>query len=605
MRLTKRFCALASSLALTASAPVVAQTPAPAPAPSGPSNDSLRDALRKALGTEASTPAAPVAPIPRPPDPAPPRTSVLPEETPVTRPPLVTRPVVPPTVTPHSIPYAGTNIVSTNITTVPLSLEQAIWMALENNRQIKVERYTPVISEYDRRAFYGYYDPVLIGDVGRQSFSVEGGGFNQNTGLQTPAQTTEDDFANIGLGGMLPTGMRYDIGHGVGNTFARRPFLVGTNSFGQPVYEKGELDTWDSTANITVTQPLLRDFWIDSARLQIKLAKRDVQITELAFERIVMDIINQVEKAYYALIATRELIRVAESDYNVKKTFFEENRRRVEVGALAPLDEKLAQSEMALSEINLIVARNNAMDAETILKGLIYNDFVNQLNVHLSLTDKLLAIPPSLDLYDAFKEAVERRPDLQVQRLNLEKQQIQLKYTFNQLFPRLDLFGTWGLNGLDDNLGGALEDIRTREFDNDRYGVALSFPLSMWAERNRHKSAKGAKAKQIEALHAFEEAVVQEVEFQIRFIRTTWNTLPLRREQIAYRESAVEAEKRMLAAGKSTSFNVLQIASDLALAQSDEIGALRDYNQALSELAFRKGTTLQRWRIDPPRRGNR
>ena len=599
MRLTKRFCALASSLALTASAPVVAQTPAPAPTPSGPSNDSLRDALRRALGTQEPAPTSPAIP-------SAPVTPVAPAETPVTRPPLVTRPSVtaPPTNV-QSYTYAGTNIVSTNVAAVPLSLEQAIVMALENNRQIKVERYTPIISEYDRRAFYGYYDPVFTGEVGKQSSSREAGGFNQNTGLLFPAQTTEEEFATAALGGNLPTGMRYDIGHDVGNPVGRRPFLVGTNSFGQPIFENGLSDTWDSTAAITVTQPLLRDFWIDSARLQIKLAKRDVQISELAFERIVMDIINQVEKAYYALIATRELIRVAESDYNVKKTFFEENRRRVEVGALAPLDEKLAQSEMALSEINLIVARNNAIDAETILKGLIYNNFVSQLNVNLLLTDKLLAIPPSLDLYDAFKEAVENRPDLQVERLNLEKQQIQLKYTFNQLFPRLDLFGTWGLNGLDENLGGALDDIRRREFDNDRYGVALSFPLSMWAERNRHKSAKDAKAKQIEALHALEETVVQEVEFQVRFIRTTWNTLPLRREQITYREAAVEAEKRMLAAGKSTSFNVLQIASDLALAQSDEIGALRDYNQALSELAFRKGTTLERWRINPPRRRNK
>jgi outer membrane protein TolC len=245
------------------------------------------------------------------------------------------------------------------------------------------------------------------------------------------------------------------------------------------------------------------------------------------------------------------------------------------------------------------------VDAEARLKGLIYNDFVGRLNVRLNPTDKLLAIPPALDLYDAFRDAVEKRPDLQVERLNLEKQQIQLKYTFNQLFPRLDLFGTWGLNGLDENLGGALGDIRNREFENDRYGLSLSFPLSMWAERNRHKAAKDAKARQIEALHALEESIVQDVEFQVRFIRTTWNTLPLRREQIAYRDAAVEAEKRMLAAGKSTSFNVLQIASDLARAQADEITALRDYNQALSELSFRKGTTLERWRIDPPTRRNR
>ena len=84
-----------------------------------------------------------------------------------------------------------------------------------------------------------------------------------------------------------------------------------------------------------------------------------------------------------------------------------------------------------------------------------------------------------------------------------------------------------------------------------------------------------------------------------------WATIPLRREQTIYQEAALEAEKKMLAEGKSTSFNVLKIASDLTQAQSDEIGTLRDYNQAISELNFRKGTTLERWHIDSPSSGTR
>jgi outer membrane protein TolC len=208
-----------------------------------------------------------------------------------------------------------------------------------------------------------------------------------------------------------------------------------------------------------------------------------------------------------------------------------------------------------------------------------------------------------LELFEAFKEAVEKRPDLQSERLRLEKQQIQLKYDLNQLFPSLDVFATWGLNGLDPHLGGALDDISSRNFPQETYGLSLSFPLTMWKERNNLKSTRMSKAQQIITLKKTEETIIQEVDFQIRLLRTTWETIPLRRAQTAYEEAALEAEKKRLDAGKSTSFNVLKIASDLTKARSDEIGTLRDYNQAISELNFRKGTTLERWHIDPPRRG--
>jgi outer membrane protein TolC len=217
----------------------------------------------------------------------------------------------------------------------------------------------------------------------------------------------------------------------------------------------------------------------------------------------------------------------------------------------------------------------------------------------------MLAIPAQLELFDAFREAVDKRPDLQAERLRLEQLQIQLKYDINQLFPSLDVLGTYGLNGLDSHLSGALGDQSDQRFPQYSFGVALTTPLTFWTERNNYKSTKSAKAQEVLRLKALEEQIVQDVDFQIRLLRTTWETLPLRRSQTAYEESALEAEKKKLDAGKSTTYNVLKIASDLTRARSDEIGTLRDYNQAISELHFRKGTTLERWRINPPQRENR
>ena len=499
----------------------------------------------------------------------------------------------------------------TNVTAVQLSLDESIRLALENNLKIQVERYTPIVAGYDARALYGHYDPVLNSTISTTHSTRESGAFNQNTGNLVPGSSVDTDSASAGIGGYLPTGLRYDIGQNLNNVDSTAGYLLGTNSFGRPIFGKRNSDTWTSSGSApggygaTVTQPLLRDFWIDDARLQIKLRKRDTRISETDLERVIMDIVNQVEKAYYGLIANRELVRVGETDVAVKKQFFEENRRRQEVGALAELDVKLAQAELAKSEINLVVARKNAADSEAVLKGFIHDNFVNQLNTRLELTDRLLALPERLELSDAFNEAVQKRPDLESERLRLEKAQIQVKYDFNQLFPTLNVIASFGLNGLDFHAGGALDDVSSRRFPQTSYGLSLSFPLTLWKERNNYKSAQNAKAKEILTLKQLEETVIKEVDFQIRLLATTWQTIPLRREQTAYEQAALEAEQKKLAAGKSTSFNVLKIASDLTQAQSDEIGTLRDYNQAVSELNFRKGTTLERWRIDRPARPNR
>ncbi|HWN95871.1 MAG TPA: TolC family protein [Methylomirabilota bacterium] len=593
MRLTKKFCALVSSLAaVTASAQGVAQVQPPAPAGANPAADDarLRDALRRALQGDTPPPASPVVPIApaTPPAPA-----------------ITDGPITAPSVTTRSYTFPTTNAVmipmSTNATTVALSLEEAIMLALEHNRDIQVERYTPIITEYDRRALYGYYDPALAASWTRTHSERESGGFNQNTGntFDTSSETKGDIFA-FGLGGYLPSGMRYDINENFSHTDATFREIDPLSTNQTVVINRN--DTWAVAGTATARQPLLRNFWIDAPRLQIKLARRFVRISELELERYVMDIINQVEQAYYILVANRELVRAGEADVNVKRQFFDEQHRRVEVGALAPLDEKLAQAELALSELNLHTARKNAVDAEAVLKGLIHDNFIGRINTHLDLTDRMLAIPPQLELFDAFKEATDKRPDLQAQRIRLEQLQIQLKYDFNQLFPALDVFGTYGLNGLDLNLRGALEDQRQRNIPQYSFGLALTTPLTMWRERNNLKSTKAAKAQEIRRLKALEELVVQEVDFQVRLMRTTWNILPLLRQRVKYQEDALEAEKKKLDAGKSTTFNVLQIASDLTQARTEEIGTLRDYNQAISELNFRKGTTLERWRINPPPR---
>jgi outer membrane protein TolC len=591
MRFTKKLFALVSSLTLAASVQVGAQAPAQPPATPPRDDAALREALRKALEGD-TTPTAPARDTPLAPAvPVAPVTPIAP--TPLPAAPLTTYPYV----------VSNFSIGSTGV--VALSLRDAIALALEHNLQLHVSRYNPVITEYGRRSLYAVYDPTITGSIGRENNNRESGGINLNTGNTQPGTRSETDTMSFGLSGQTPIGTTYGLTHVIGRNVVNTPFLLGTNSFGEPVFLRRQSDTYNSQAALTVTQPLLRDFWINNERLQIKLARRNVQISELLFERQVMDIVNRVEQAYYGLVAAREAVRVGESDVAVKKQFFDEQRKRVEVGILAPLDEKLAQAELAKSESALIGFRRLAADAESVLKALIHDNYINQVQIEIQLTDRLLAMPATLELFDAFREAVEKRPDLQQLRLELEKAQIQLKYDFNQLFPRLDAYGSLGYNGLDTDVGGALRDLSERNFEQSTYGLRLSFPLTMLGPRNNLKANKAVKEQAIWALKQLEDIVLQEVDFEVRLIRTLWAQIPYTREVTIAQQAAFDAERKKLEQGKSTSFNVLTIASDLTGAQVDEIRAILTYNQALAELAFRKGATLERWNIDRPQRANK
>jgi outer membrane protein TolC len=122
----------------------------------------------------------------------------------------------------------------------------------------------------------------------------------------------------------------------------------------------------------------------------------------------------------------------------------------------------------------------------------------------------------------------------------------------------------------------------------------------MQSERMAYQASKAAKAQSILLLKQQEEAILQAVYEDARRVQTLWEAIPLTRERTVYSKAALEAEQKKVAAGKSTTYDVLNIASDLTRSQVNEIIAVRDYNAALADLAFREGTTLQRRNVDRP-----
>lgn len=478
---------------------------------------------------------------------------------------------------------------------VPLSLDEAVKLALENDLALHVERYRPVIIGYNVQSLLGaYYDPVLNLTARRDEALRESGGFNPNTGNPFPGTETTSDIFSGGIGGYLPTGMRYDVYANANNNVATRS--VSTN--GGITFSQLTTDTWSSSAGIAVSQPLLRNFWTDASRTSIKLRKKDRKISELNLEQFVQDTVRDVVSAYYTLVGRLEAVNVARLDLQVKQQNFDETRRKVEVGTLAPLDEKKAQAEVAQAQGNLVSALNDAADAEAALKTRISQEFGKQVGLTIRPTDKLLVLPATLDLPTSFSTAMEKRPSLQARREALERQNIQLKYDYNQLFPVLDITASYGVNGLDNELGESLRDLSRRDYDQSSFGAIFSMPLTLKRERNNYKADKALKAQLVTTLKLEEEAVIFNVDSAIRAVSSAYRLVFLTRDRVAFAEADLAAEQRKFQAGKSTSFFVLDAASRLAQARRDEIQSLIDYNVALNNLAHAEGTILEQRKIE-------
>ena len=489
----------------------------------------------------------------------------------------------------------------TNAVSRSLSLHDCIALALEHNLSIQIDRYSPEIARYMLRGSRGIYDPAFTLSGNQLVVNVPAQFDAKKVGIGTAYRLELTSFGP-GLLGRLPWGLTYGLSsiltyQGARSVFPTNVFDPNAQIFLSVVAGERRSNAWFQVTGVTLTQPLLRDFWIDAYRRDIQLNKKTVQISELALKGSLMTILTQVETAYYDLLLAREQTKVRTKALEVASQFLQEVRKQVQVGTLTALDANQAESSVETARSLLAGAEGAYARQKNVVKNLITDKLADWISIDIEASDQLFARPERLSLQESWSNALVKRPDLLIVRLNLEKEDIDLRYVYNQLFPRLDLFGTYGWYSFNHSFSGNLDDQRHGANAYYSAGVILSFPLENIAARNSYKGEKVSREQAAIAGKKVEQAVITQVETAVKNSEVSFTQVISTEKARQYADAALDAQLREFRAGNTNSFVVLQYQGYATAAQSAEIVSIADYNKAKAQLSLSEGTTLERYKI--------
>ena len=509
----------------------------------------------------------------------------------------------------------------------PLSLRDALSLALENNKDIEVARENVRIAEFDLLGARGAYDPRLT--------------------TQAFYERIESPISSFLSGGQNGSTIQSDY-TGTARLEGQSPFLGGNYRLD---FSSVKLNTnnqfvalnpqYPTSLSLSYTQPLWRGLRIDNNRRQIEIARKNLSLTDAQFRQRAIDTITNVQRAYWDLVFALRSLQVQRDAVTVARTQLEHNKRLVEQGQLAPIDVVAAEAQISTYEQNVYSAVEEVSRSENSLKNLIAENQKAELWIESIVpTDSAELTVPDVSLLDALKTAMENRPELQQSNVLREINQIDQRYFKDQTKPAIDLVGTYGVSGLagaissagvnpftasslqvrqrvdelselagleplpivppqtfaPELLGGygqSLSNLLANRYGNFKVGVQISLPL-----RNRTAEANlGRALVEGERIGTQREQLEQTIQVDVRNALQAMRSAQARlRASTATREANEQqfaSEQRKLDAGQSTTFLVLERQTNLTEARALELKAQTDLNKAIADLQRATGNALR------------
>ena len=466
--------------------------------------------------------------------------------------------------------------------TLILSLDEAVAISLQRNLSLLVERYRQEESQLALWRSEGIYDPNLTADMTAYS--------------ETSPTASNLDGAEVSIN----EGRSWNFGLGR---------LFGSGGQGQILWNNARRESNSTFATINPSyrtdfdlqfrQPLLKNFGKLATNYGIRIARTNLDISRENFEGQVTQVLQDIEDAYWDLVGARAQLAVAEESLELARQLHEQNRIRVDVGTLAPLEMVQSEAGVATREEEIIRARAAVGDSEDRLRQLLNLDTGAFWDAPIEPDTEPQMDPIQINLDQAIETALAERPEVRSKRLAQQNLNLDVDYFRNQERPQLDLALTYGYNGLGGditerniftgeilsqapgNYSDALKQISDRDFDGWSVALNFAYPLGNRQAKAARAIAEVASERGGAELRDLELTISTEVRRIARFVETAAQARASAEVSRVLAEKNLDAEQKRYENGMSTSFQVLEIQEDLSAARSREVNAVTGYRKAL------------------------
>ena len=487
-------------------------------------------------------------------------------------------------------------------TALPLSLIDLTKLALQNNLDIAIQDTNEDLAQEKIKASYGNYDPKLTGSAGLNSqknpvtsyTTAAAGGLNQ-TDRGTWNFTFQQNVKKFGGNYSLQWNSGRQDNNSTQQTF-------------NPQY--------NGSMNLSYTQPLWKNFRLDQTRANIKVVNLDLKTTDSQFKQKVTETISNIQAQYWSLVSAVRDFEIKRRSVRLAQISLRDNKKKVEVGTLAPIDVTDAEATLASREVDLIASEETILSQENALRALISGDRTSEIWSQVILpTDTPAFREYKVGMEEAISTALMNRPEIEQSDITLQKNEINKKLAENDRKWQLDLTASYSRQGiagpqsfqkdpltgeliLDEfgnpkptvkpslvgGIGTAYKSVFGENFRTWSVQLQFTIPLgnknadSAIAQRSIEKRQELMRRKQTEqTIQVDVRNAIQQLETRKKQVETAGASKRFSQERL-------DGEEKRFQAGLSQNYLVLQRQNELAQAEYQELQALINYKRAIINL---------------------
>ena len=495
-------------------------------------------------------------------------------------------------------------------TALNISLKEITKMALQNNLDIAIQDTNEQLSQQKIFQAFGDYDPKLTGQLGVQSQKSA----NQSTYQYSTSNFNKNDTAtwNFTFSQTVKTGGTIQA-----NWNSNRTASNSTSSLFNPRY--------GATASVQFTQPLWRNFKIDQTRKNIKMVNLDLKTSDSQFKQKVTDTIANIQSKYWDLVSAIKDYDIKRDSVRLAQITLRDNKKKVQVGTLAPIEVTQAEFSLAQRELSLLTSEQTILSQENSLRQLISNDRNAEIWSKVIVpTDSPEFVEYKIELTEAIDMALKNRPELEQIDIRLQQSDLDLMMTRNNRKWQFNLTGQFGSTGtagpqsyildnitglplLDKNgnkitaispnlvggLGNAYKTVFTEGFTNWQIAFQVEIPLRSRSLDAQLAQQEITKRQQIMNRRNQEQQIQVEIRNAVQQLLTNRQQVKTAEVQKRLAQEQLDGEVKRFEAGLSENFRVLDQQNNLASAENSYLVNLINYKKSIISLQKAMYTLLE------------